>query len=584
MARPEDSAARGTARNGASFDQGYDEPQGSLRRDPRRPFDQRAREEPPMRAHAGTPPQPSRGQSPGLAPQFDPYVQPLGGPRQAAPQAPRPTAQDPGFGGYRGDPRQDLPPQQGYSQDPYAQQRAPRPNGGAPLMPQAERYAGAPQGAPTSGRPGQTMRPPAVGYPPQAGYAPQQGQPFRGVAPGPQQAGGYDAVPPSGRVREPFFEAPPSARQAPPPSRQLVGLAQDGYGDDRFAETASNRGGDATFGDIDSDADDEGEYGLDEAEPRGRRGLIVTATLLVAIALGGGLGYIYKLGAGHSSNGANPPVVVADATPVKAMPVVADQGADPSKKTILERAGADATAAAMVPSQEQVAIAGDQAPAGDNLAGPRKVATVVVKPGEKIAALAATAADGQPVDAVPGLSLDGADPATKPVELGKVKPKAPPVQAEDQQAADAASAGAGTDVAVVQAPVKLGKSTKKMKVAAIAPAPDPNADGADAVPPDPTASAKTTGAAPARKAGGGYLIQVRSAKTQTEALAYFADLQQRFGDLLGSAQPDIQEADLGAKGKWYRLRIGPPGSGAAAKDLCTKLKASGLDACIVAPY
>ena len=108
----------------------------------------------------------------------------------------------------------------------------------------------------------------------------------------------------------------------------------------------------------------------------------------------------------------------------------------------------------------------------------------------------------------------------------------------------------------------------------------------DPVPADPTlpGKSKAASATPKAGAGSGYLIQVRSTHTQAEALAYFADLQQRYGDLLGAAQPDIQTADLGTKGTWYRLRIGPPGSSAAAHDLCVKLKASGLKDCITAPY
>jgi cell division protein FtsN len=58
-------------------------------------------------------------------------------------------------------------------------------------------------------------------------------------------------------------------------------------------------------------------------------------------------------------------------------------------------------------------------------------------------------------------------------------------------------------------------------------------------------------------------------------------MQQRYGSLLGAAQPDIQE--IGA-GKGFRLRLGPPASKQAANDLCQKLKTSGLKDCFIRGY
>lgn len=551
MARPEDMLARGNARNGANYDQGFDEPQGAQRRDPRRPFDQqRGREEAPLRS--GPPPQPvpPRGAGPSVTPQFDPYVSQQAAPRQAAPQG-----------------RPQMPPpqqQQAYSADPYAQPRNARPA----AMPN--------QAPPTAGRPGQTQRPPAQGFAPQANYAPLQGQPARG-----QPA--YDAVPPTGRVREPFFEAPPSARQ-PVPSRQPAGIAQDGYGEDPFTGQSQNE---AAYDEDDADGEtDEIEH---EPAPRRRTGMYIGIALAAAVALGGGAGYLYKLGGGHRVIGATPPVVQADAAPVKVMADDAAAGAaDPNKKTILERAdgAADAAPPATVPSQETVAMAAG-AP-GDALASPRKVATVVVKPGEKIALGAAPAGNAQPVDAVPGLSV-GDDTAAIEAIKPRAKATVKAVRAPVTQAVDAAMADTAATADPASQPVKLGKAAKKSVAAAAAPPADPamaTDAAADPAPADPTVTTpkvKTASAAP-KAVGSGYLIQVRSTKTQQEALAYFADLQQRYGDLLGASQPDIQEADLGTKGLWYRLRIGPPGSSAAAHDLCVKLKTAGLKDCITAAY
>ncbi len=53
------------------------------------------------------------------------------------------------------------------------------------------------------------------------------------------------------------------------------------------------------------------------------------------------------------------------------------------------------------------------------------------------------------------------------------------------------------------------------------------------------------------------MIQVGSKQNQTEALATFADIQQKYPTLVANYRPMVQKADLGAKGVWYRLRIGP---------------------------
>ena len=65
-----------------------------------------------------------------------------------------------------------------------------------------------------------------------------------------------------------------------------------------------------------------------------------------------------------------------------------------------------------------------------------------------------------------------------------------------------------------------------------------------------------------------FVVQVTSRTSQTGALAAFADMQQKYPSLIGEFAPDIQRADLGSKGVWYRLRVGPVnGKTAAARPL-----------------
>ena len=78
-----------------------------------------------------------------------------------------------------------------------------------------------------------------------------------------------------------------------------------------------------------------------------------------------------------------------------------------------------------------------------------------------------------------------------------------------------------------------------------------------------------------------YVVQLGAKKNQTEALATFADIQQKYPSLLANYRPMVQPADLGAKGKWYRLRVGPIDSKGAADKLCGQLKSQGLPDCLV---
>jgi cell division protein FtsN len=58
-------------------------------------------------------------------------------------------------------------------------------------------------------------------------------------------------------------------------------------------------------------------------------------------------------------------------------------------------------------------------------------------------------------------------------------------------------------------------------------------------------------------------------------------MQQKYPTLLASYRPMVQKADLGTKGVWYRLRIGPIADKTAATKLCSQLKAQGLPDCLV---
>jgi hypothetical protein len=72
----------------------------------------------------------------------------------------------------------------------------------------------------------------------------------------------------------------------------------------------------------------------------------------------------------------------------------------------------------------------------------------------------------------------------------------------------------------------------------------------------------------------GNYVQVSSQRTELAAQSSFKALQQKFPNIFGNRQPIIRRADLGEKGTYYRVMVGPLGTEQAVA-LCNSLKASG---------
>ena len=74
-----------------------------------------------------------------------------------------------------------------------------------------------------------------------------------------------------------------------------------------------------------------------------------------------------------------------------------------------------------------------------------------------------------------------------------------------------------------------------------------------------------------------FFVQVTSVRTRNDALAAWDRLQGKFGTLISAYQPDIQKADLGNRGIYHRLRVGPLEGREAAANLCSQFKQQGQD-------
>ncbi len=327
-----------------------------------------------------------------------------------------------------------------------------------------------------------------------------------------------------------------------------------------------------------------------------------------------------------------------EANPVSRVIIQGGPGYDSPADGTEAQASGDAGAAPAVTAAGAPAADASAAPAAtDNGIGPRKVRTVVVRPDGTIVSSEAAPADGSgapavaaaskppsevagslaighggtsmdtvldkggsiPVDsdplAVKGSSTDGAAAVASatPAEAGTVPAgdsnDPQPVHEDAGAAAQASAAPATPDVPAtatqvasaepVQPPAPPAKPAAKPKPVVVAkgepidltPASKPAAKPA-------TAPADTASAAAA--SGGGLLVQVTSQKSEQGALSAYRGMQSRYAQVLGRYQPNVQRADLGDRGVYYRVRVGPF-AGDGAQRVCTALKEAGGDCIIV---
>ena len=342
---------------------------------------------------------------------------------------------------------------------------------------------------------------------------------------------------------------------------------------------------------------DDADYEVDEPR-QGYRGVVIVVALVGAIAVGGGLAYAYKT-FGRPAAQTVPPVVKADNRPAKTQP------ADPGGKQfahkdskLMGRLGEESGDGASPQPTEPTSSDTDPS-------GVRKVSTLVVGRDGSIAAPAVEAPPRLPPPTVevPGLTLvdafggggpGGTAAPPRPIELvpqpsGPAQTVAaapsaaavrPQVVAKVNPAASPAGPAAGPQPQATQ-----GNKAQRTRLTSalhesppVSAAPLPKKAGFTATPAAPAPSAKTGSA--------GYVVVLSSQKSRMDALKAFADLQQKYGSVLESKIPDVQEADLSARGLGtvYRLVAGPPGSREAANGICNQLKSAGHTGCWVTTY
>jgi len=81
---------------------------------------------------------------------------------------------------------------------------------------------------------------------------------------------------------------------------------------------------------------------------------------------------------------------------------------------------------------------------------------------------------------------------------------------------------------------------------------------------------------------GSFQVQLSALRSREAAESAWSRMQSSAPDLFVGANLDIQRADLGAKGVFYRLRVGTFPNREAAKGFCADVKAAGKDCMVVA--
>ena len=163
-------------------------------------------------------------------------------------------------------------------------------------------------------------------------------------------------------------------------------------------------------------------------------------------------------------------------------------------------------------------------------------------------------------------------PAEAPVAR-PAKEAAPPAGplVPDAPAVQPRSAMPATEIAKAAEPVApvMSEAKEPAKKAAVASAPPA---------PAPKAAPQVAAAA-----AGGWRIQLGSVHDRARADASAQRLQKAHSDLIGKLSSQIARADLGPKGVYYRIQMGPLADRAAANDMCRKLAARKVGCIVVKP-
>lgn len=423
------------------------------------------------------------------------------------------------------------------------------------------------------------------------------GYPSHGSAYPAEAAAGHDPRHYGGHHTEPAFDL--ASRY---PQGQGYPAGQDQYGrhdsyghDDAYRTDVLQQpyGGQPPGAGQGADGAYYGDDYPEEAEPETRRGpraVVVVGALIAAIGLGGGLAYGYKSLTSSGSGGGKLPILRADGSPTKALPT--DPGGKQvahTDKKFINRLTEDRAPARPVPVSILPPPGPEREASGDS--GTRRVPTMVVnRDGSLAPTSAAPTSAPPPVSRVPGMVIEGLAP--RQPQQPQQQQQAQPVQAPQPPPLRATVAEELKPETPQPTPRRVASAQPVIAadppptVATVQPRAEPDTKRR---PPAVRQAARTTSdaAAPAAAAPTGttgYVAVLASRQSHMDALKSFADIQQKHSSVLQGRTPDVREANLGEKGIWFRVVVGPPGSKESANSVCSQLKAQGYTGCWIMTY
>ncbi len=320
-------------------------------------------------------------------------------------------------------------------------------------------------------------------------------------------------------------------------------------------DTASRPGFDIVAARRSDGAGPKTDLGDDGSEPPRRRALPMAMALITLVGFAGVIWYAYDWGLGQVETG-RLPVILAESQPIKSRPE-SPGGLDVphQDKLVLNE---------VVPDPEK--------PQVERLLPPPETPRPPIAPSAVEVEIAVP-----PIETAAG-PPDGSTRSAVP-------PPPPPVP--ERVAGDTPPEPALAPPQIAAQPVTPELATPELATPELA-APKPAAPKPAAPKPatpklaaPETAAAKLAVQTAARTPSGAYVVQVAALKVRDGARSAWARLQRAHPGLLGDKQLTVKKVDLGARGIFYRVRVGFFADRAGASALCRALKARQQD-CLVA--
>jgi hypothetical protein len=323
---------------------------------------------------------------------------------------------------------------------------------------------------------------------------------------------------------------------------------------------------DSVYAADDAYAFQDGYDGAEERAPRRGGGMFTVIVVLALAVVGTGAAFAYRTYVGSPRSG-EPPIIRADATPTKSIPVPGDGSAK-----VPDRMSAGDGTEKIVPREEAPVDVNSKAgprvvfPPLNQNANPPSAASVA--PGNQQAL--ANAGNGTLPNNEPRkirtLTVRGDQPDGAAAPVGSAPPPPPPTKPAPAPAArTTAPANAN---ASINAPLSLAPQSSQPVAAA-----DSHSRVATTTPPQVAPGGGGS--------SGGYVVQVSSQRNEADAQASYRVLQGKYPSVLGSQSVLVKRVDLGEKGVYYRAFAGPFSSVDQATQVCNNLKAAGGPQCLI---